>query len=187
MAKDSGSTILILGGLGVAVYGYFQGWFSAFGLAPATTATAAPATTTTTAPTATTVVMPTTAPAPVATTTPPATVTPVPASGQSLASMLSALQSVVAQNSSDPAFNGTGTSSNPTASCDVFNFYLTQANVGVSDGMLDCSPIRGNGPLTLTAYWAWAAPLLQQKIPGLSGLGSVYAGLGALVRAQRGW
>lgn len=34
MAKDSGGTILLLGGLGVAVWGYFQGWFASFGFAP---------------------------------------------------------------------------------------------------------------------------------------------------------
>jgi hypothetical protein len=189
MAKDSGTTILLLGGLGVAVYGYFQGWFASFGLAPA--AAAAPVTTTPTvvAPTPT---MPATAPttstpAPVAT-APAATTTTAPASssGQSLASMLAALQTAIAQNASDPAFNGTGASSNPTATCDVFNYYLTLAAVGVPNGMLDCSPIRNNGPLTLTAYWAWAAPLLQAQFPGLSGLGYVYAGLNALAK-RRGW
>jgi len=36
MAKESSTgTILLLGGLGVAVWGYFQGWFSSLGFTPA--------------------------------------------------------------------------------------------------------------------------------------------------------
>ena len=53
MAKDSSTgTILLLGGLGVAVWGYFQGWFSSLGFAPAAAATT-PGTTTTTTTTST--------------------------------------------------------------------------------------------------------------------------------------
>jgi len=35
MAKDSTTTILLLGAVGVGVWGYFQGWFAQWGLAPA--------------------------------------------------------------------------------------------------------------------------------------------------------
>jgi hypothetical protein len=59
-----------------------------------------------------------------------------------------------------------------------------RANVGIST--------PPNAPdhtaiISLTDYWAWAAPQLQGMIPGLAGLGDVYAGLGALVRERRGW
>lgn len=43
MAKDSTGILLLLGGAGVAYWGYTQGWFASFGLTPAGTA-AAPAT-----------------------------------------------------------------------------------------------------------------------------------------------
>lgn len=48
MAKDSTGTILLLGGLGVAVYGYMNGWFNSFlGGTSTVLAAATPATPTT--------------------------------------------------------------------------------------------------------------------------------------------
>lgn len=62
----------------------------------------------------------------------------------------------------------------PMATPDVWNWYLVnRANVGVSvapsstDMGLDPST-----PITGSAYWAAAAPVLRQRIPGLSGLGA---------------
>lgn len=43
MAKSSTGTILLLGGAGVAVYGYLNGWFSSLGLGPVVAATPAAA------------------------------------------------------------------------------------------------------------------------------------------------
>lgn len=77
------------------------------------------------------------------------------------------------------------TCSNPYATYDVFNYYLVAANVGVSTAP---APPDHTTQLSLTDYWAWAAPLLQEQIPGLSGFGHVYAGIGALARSiGRGW
>ena len=76
------------------------------------------------------------------------------------------------------------TCSNPYATYDVFNYYLVQANIGVTAAP---APPDHTSQISLTDYWAWAAPLLQQQMPGLSGFGHVYAGLGMLTRAVRGW
>jgi hypothetical protein len=80
-----------------------------------------------------------------------------------------------------PSSGGTQT---PPANCptgsiqatyDDFNWYLLQANPSIS--------APPNAPdhtsqITLNQYWQWAAPLLKQQIPGLSGLGRY--GLGAI-------
>jgi hypothetical protein len=96
--------------------------------------------------------------------------------------MLAALQAKLAASAGDPALvTANGVTS---ATCDVFNYYLVAAGVGVTDGMLDCSDHTTQIPVT--QYWAWAAPQLQAAIPGLSGLGGVYAGLGAIARRLKG-
>ena len=185
MAKDS-STLLLLGGGALAVwYGYTQGWFASLGFAPAAAAStptpvtpAMPAAASTVAPVSTS-----TAVATIPTALTPAASTPS-YGGASLASMLSALQAQLAQNAGDPALSSSG--GTVSAVCDVFNYYLVAAGVGVSDGMLQCSD--HSTVMTVAQYWAWAAPQLQTKIPGLSGLGNVYAGLGWLARqAKGGW
>lgn len=187
MSKDSSSAVLLLGGIGVAVYGYFQGWFASLGFSPA----ASPSTAVTAA-TGTT--MPATIGTPAPVTTPPAsntpvvsgpvTLPPVAQTGNSLASILAALQaSEAAAFGSDTALSGSA--SNPTASYDVHNWYLVnRTSAGVQDGQL--SAPDHTSEITLTAYWAWAAPQIQALFPGLSGLGDVYAGLGALARTVRG-
>ena len=74
---------------------------------------------------------------------------------------------------------------NPYALYDVFNWYLVnRANVGISSAP---APPDNTTVLSLSDYWAWAAPLLQAQIPGLSGYGAMYAGLGALAARMRGW
>ena len=222
MAKDSGSTILILGAVGVAVYGWYQGWFASLLGTPAS-ASSVPAATTAGAAT------PTAAPA--AASTPASPAAPAGYGGPSLAQMFAALQSAVAASygsdpalscgssgnlsglglvrlvggpvlrtpggatspsagapagSSAPASSQPATCSNPIASTyDVFNWYLVnRANVGVSSAP---TPPPNNGPVSLSDYWAWAAPLLQAQMPGLAGLGHVYRGLGLLVHRMRGW
>ena len=77
------------------------------------------------------------------------------------------------------------TCANPISTKDVFNWYLVnRANVGISSGP---SSNSDQTPLSLTDYWAWAAPQLQTMHPGLSGYGSIYAGLGEITRRLRGW
>jgi hypothetical protein len=77
------------------------------------------------------------------------------------------------------------TCANPYALYDVFNWYLVnRANVGISSAP---APPDNTTVLSLSDYWAWAAPLLQAQIPGLSGYGAMYAGLGALAARMRGW
>lgn len=219
MAKDSGSTVLLLGALGVGVYGYFQGWFASLGLAPAASASTTPA-------------GGASAPSSPASPASPSTPAAPAYSGPSLAAVFSQLsaaeQADFGSNSAlscgtDAAgtFSGTGVASlpprqgtgfssggvatgatptggrptgmmglgatscsDPIASYDVHNWYLVnRTNAKVPDGLLDGS--GQGGPLS--QYWAWAAPQLQQHFPGLSGLGDVYRGLGALVRMRRGW
>ena len=71
----------------------------------------------------------------------------------------------------------------PMASPDVWNWYLVnRANVGVTSapssaamGLAESTPVSG------PTYWAAAAPLLQQQIPGLAG----WRGLGAFASAFR--
>lgn len=217
MAKDGGgNTILIVGALGVAVYGYFQGWFAslAIGTEPynayAPAAAASPTTTGTTS---------------TVTTTPTAVATTSAYSGPSLAQMFAALRKAeqaafgsdssltcggggamsglgilrapssidVTRASGSAPSRGQSTVAAPVTSCanpyatyDGHNWYLTQrANVGVTDGQL-AAPDHTT-LVSLSDYWAWAAPLLQRQIPGLAGLGNVYAGLNDLARRARGW
>lgn len=62
-----------------------------------------------------------------------------------------------------------------TATYDVFNYYLMKAVPSIGSAP---NPPDHTSTLTLSGYWQWAAPVLQQQIPGLSGLGR--AGLGAI-------
>lgn len=88
------------------------------------------------------------------------------------------LQALATASSAAPA-----TCQNPYATYDVFNYYLVAANVGVTTAP---APPDNTSVISLSAYWAWCAPLLQQAMPGLSG-GHVYAGLGAIAMRTRGW
>jgi pyruvate/2-oxoglutarate dehydrogenase complex dihydrolipoamide acyltransferase (E2) component len=104
-------------------------------------------------------------------------VSAIATASQELAAALAAIQ---AAGGSSPA-----TCDNPTSGYDNFNWYLMNSGVGVSAAP---QPSNGGAQVTLTDYWAWVAPLLQKQIPGLAGLGDVYAGLGELVRqTRRGW
>ena len=183
MAKDN-STIFVVGGLGVlAYYAYTQGWLSSIFGTPtsATSATTAAAST----PAATTTAAQTTAVATI-----PPTTTTVSSSGPSLAQILAGLTAQIQSHiGSDPALvcpaSGSCGTGGVTSTYDVFNWYLVAANVGVSAGP---APPDHTSQITLAQYWAWVAPILQQQMPGLAGLGNVYAGLGALVRqVKRGW
>lgn len=197
MAKDNASTILILGGLGVAVYGYFQGWFASFGLSAPV---AAPATVSSvpTSPTSTVaslpVATPTTAVAPIVSTpgTPTAVTAGTPATPSNTPAVYTAFQAVMAAAvGADPAV--TGSASNPTATPDVFNWYLvngqSMVQFGITGGPSSATYFSTTGqdtstPISLNAYWAVTGPWLQSNY-GLSG---VYAGLGALAQRQRrGW
>lgn len=86
----------------------------------------------------------------------------------------------------DPALSGDA--SNPTASYNVHNYYLTLPATGVTSGLLSW-PQTGSVPMY--DFWAQAAARLQEKIPGLYGMpDAVRAGLGALaadVRRRKGW
>ena len=75
----------------------------------------------------------------------------------------------------------------PYATADVFNWYLVnRANVGVNVGP---NPADHTTVMSLQDYWTWAAPLLQQSMPGLAGgwggLGA-YAELGRILQMQSG-
>lgn len=215
MAKDSGSSILILGALGVAVYGYYQGWFSsllgspAVGTSPAGSSSAGGATGT--APPAA---------SPTAGTS-SSSGTSATYSGPSLAQIFSNLSAAeLAAVGADPALScpgapgapvaapvlrrspgggiatpptttkptgvsGLGDACDPVATYDVHSWYLVyRANSGITTPP-DAPDHTTQIPLS--QYWAWAAPLLSQQIPGLSGYAKGIAGLGALVRAARGW
>lgn len=203
MPKDNTSMFIWIGAAAVAVYGYSQGWFS--GLLGTTAASS------TTPASGSTVVVSNSPPADTtpAKSAPPVQAS-APAkpgySGPSLSTMFSALLAAEqASYAGDtalqcpdemtitgytntgggvkiPQFGPRGTScKNPVASSDVHNWYLTHANVGVPDGLLQAP---NQTPIPLTDYWAWAAPILQQHFTGLSGLGDVYAGLAAIAR---GW
>lgn len=190
MAKDNSTLILLAGGAAVAYYGYTRGWFASFGLTPAASVSpSAPATTPASTPSA-----PAGTPAaqtpPVSSTsagggTAAASSTPS-ASVNTLANVFSQLKTAEAAafGAADPAL--TGSASNPVASYDVHNWYLVnRTDAGLTDGQLQAPDHTTQ--ISLTDYWAWAAPQLQQAMPGLTGLGYVYAGLGAIARMQRGW
>lgn len=189
MAKDSSGLILLGVGAGIAYWGYTQGWFASWGLSPtAVAATPAPAPTPTMpAAASTSAALPsaTTMPATATPSTAVATVAPSTSapSGPSLAAMLSALQAQLSANASDPALSNVAGAI--TSTYDVFNWYLVHANVGVTDGQLQAPDHTSQ--ISLAQYWAWAAPQLQSQIPGLSGFGHIYAGLGAIMRQMRGW
>ena len=193
MAKGNGSTLLTLGLLGAAAYLLYNWWttncvagsaaMSSFpcSMLPAATTAATPVTTV-----ATTTTMPATAVPTNSTPLVPATpATPV----NTLASMFAGLQSTVTTAySGDPALvcslDGSAkpaTCSNPYATYDVFNYYLVAAGVGVSTAP---NPPDHSTQLSLSDYWAWAAPELQQAMPGLSGDAALYAGLGAFARGR---
>ena len=67
-----------------------------------------------------------------------------------------------------PRVSPSGPCANPIGTYDDFNWYLVnRANVGITSAP---NPPDHTSQITLTDYWAWAAPLLQQQIPGLSGV-----------------
>lgn len=81
--------------------------------------------------------------------------------------------------------------STPTATYDVWNWYLVnRTNAGISSG--PSSSDAGVDPtvqLTAAQFWAAVAPLLRQRIPGISGFGffaSVFRGMGALTDCPGG-
>jgi len=166
MAKDNSSTLFLLAAAGIAVYGWYQGWFANLFGAPAATAPATPATPV--APTATTsggtvVTVP-----PVVQTPAVPIYTPVAAANptanrqvSTLSSMFGALQAAeMASFGSDSAFSGTA--SNPVASYDVHNWYLVnRANVGVKDGEL-VAPDH-TSQISLNDYWSWASGQLSNQ------------------------
>lgn len=112
------------------------------------------------------------------------TAPPLTTSVTTLAAMLAnTLAAEKAALGSDPSLSGDA--SNPVADYDVHNYYVVHSGNGIPDGLLQAPD--HTTLLTLSDYWAWAAPQLSAKIAGLSGVGAVYAGLGALARKQRGW
>ena len=232
MARDSMTPLLLIGGAGLAWWGYTQGWFAGlFGSSAAATASSATSQGTTTTGAAASVASPSGASAP----PPPASPSQPIYSGPSLDQMFQALLKAVQADSSNPAMScaanslagfgvtrstltragggivanpprtiataptgGTtptatpaltgGACSNPVGTYDDFNWYLVnRANVGVSTAP---NPPDHTSQITLTDYWTWAAPALQQMMPGLAGgfgrgLGG-YAELGAILRRQGG-
>lgn len=173
MAKDSGvGTILTLGAVAVGGYFLYENFFAttAAPVAAAPAPTVAPVTGN----------LPGTA-APITTVVPPpaTTVEPPPVQPtQSVASILSSIQSGVA---TDPNFTGSGDqiSSSPYR----FNTYLnialngkTAPDLGTVFPGLDLTQ-----PMTLATYWAAMGPAVRTAY-GLSGF---FAGLGAY-RSMRG-
>ena len=105
------------------------------------------------------------------------------------ANVQSAMQDVVTATQALAAAAGSASAStcavsSVVATYDVWNWFLVNAGVGVKDGQLQAPDHTSQ--ISLAQYWAWAAPQLQSQIPGLSGLGHVYAGLGELVRRVKG-
>jgi len=83
----------------------------------------------------------------------------------------------------------TSSCSMPAATYDVHNWYLVyRANAGIT---VAPTPPDHTTVISLQNYWVWAAPLLQQSNPGLSGgFGGgfgAYWELGRQIVRQRGW
>ena len=166
-------TIAILGALGAAVYGYYQGWFASLGLPAPTTATTGSTATGTTTTAGTTAAPPTTTStstntmAPV---TPPAAPSASPGGGgPGTQPSLLASQLVAAA--------GGG---NPTLTVDQWNYYLQQiqpsTNSSAITGALSTLGInRGQSNFSMTAS-QYTGYLAQLNLAGLSGLGYVPSG-----------
>jgi len=178
MADSKILTLAIIGGAGYLAYR--MGWLSSFGLAPPADTSASTASTS-----AAPVGSAATAPAQVSvSSSPPATVpasapaSPAPApAGVSLSSVYASLKVAEANSfGGDPAL--TGDKSNPTASYDVHNWYLTNRAVGGTPANV----LPGSqAQISLSDYWTVTAPQVG-KLLGLSGAPE---GLAALAIAQR--
>jgi hypothetical protein len=146
--------------LGLAGWWVYETFFN-------TTTAAAPAATSTTA-------------APAATTT--ATTTTAPSSAGTLNALYNQM---VALAKAGGASNGvtTDASGNLNATGYVWNYYLTQANSGVTPTM--DAAANGSTTYTSAAYWALVGPAVGAAL-GLSGYRLGLAGLGAaLMRGRR--
>lgn len=153
---DSGFTKVILIG-GAAYVAYEMGWLSFLGLTP-TAAVAAPVTTA-------------------------LSTTQVPATGSTLAPVTGS-NSLAGIYAKIVAAAGTG-----QMNVDQWNTYLaTAGNLTPPDPMpIFTAAISGfdrSQPLTLAQYWGIMAPALTTQL-GLTGMGRVMAGLGALRDGMR--
>lgn len=57
----------------------------------------------------------------------------------------------------------------PSASYDVFNWYLTN-RAGLPSSLVAPANPNHTAVISITDYWSWASPLLQAQVKGLSGL-----------------
>jgi hypothetical protein len=154
---DSSKLIMIVGGAAVAYYAYTQGWLSSLGIAAPVAAAATPATTTLIA-------------AP-----PAAPVNPNPITGSNTLAGIYARMIAAA---------GPG-----PYNADVWNTYLaTAGSLTPPDPMpIFTAAVPGftrSQTLTAAQYWGVMAPALTAQ-QGLSGMGRVFAGLGAIRATMR--